>query len=314
MKHVQISYTGAISTGDYGNYSSNTWYAVTNLSGTPNIGCGLCHPQSDATHNNGTVNLNFNIADTGAAGTMKAKNSATESYSQTERTSVTCSSVYCHSDGAGTYKTSPDWFGGTFTGNKCDDCHGNSPATSSHAKHVVGIHYLGIYTGTTGLATAGTGNTNSHGNASYSSTINCNTCHNSTVTASANDQNTVCLTCHNGTDATLRGNLTIAAGSTTHVNGTPDIAFSAVNVKSKAQVRDDITTVADINESWDRTVSGAAYKAAGAYDRSRNALNTVTMYNSTTKTCSTIACHNGNSIKWGATGVSCNNCHTGMPK
>ncbi|MBI5099392.1 MAG: CxxxxCH/CxxCH domain-containing protein, partial [Nitrospirae bacterium] len=85
---------------------------------------------------------------------------------------------------------------------------------------------------------------------------------------------------------------------------------SAVNVKSKAQVRDDITTVTDLNENWSRTVG---YKAAGAYDNANNALNSGTMFNSATKTCSTVACHNGNSVKWGVA-ISCNNCHTGMPK
>jgi len=309
--HVQSAYVGTLSSSDYGNYATNAWYSYSNTGGTPDMGCGFCHPQSDATHNNGTVNLNFSPSDTGAAGTLKAKNNATPSYSQTQRVSVTCSSVYCHSDGAGTYKTSPEWFAGNFVGNKCDDCHGNSPTTNSHAKHVVGIHYLGIYTGSTGLATAGTGNTNSHGSATYSTTINCNACHYNTVTDSINDANAVCLTCHNGTDATSQGEMTIAVASTTHVNGTPDVAFKTVNVKSKAQVRNDITTVTDLNENWSRT---SGYKAAGSYDNANNALNTANMYDGTARTCSAVACHNGNSVTWGATGIGCKNCHTGMPK
>jgi hypothetical protein len=87
-----------------------------------------------------------------------------------------------------------------------------------------------------------------------------------------------------------------------------------VNVKSKAQLRDDITTVTELNESWDRTASGVGYKAAGAYDEANNALNTATMYNSTSKSCATVACHNGNTAVWGDTGVSCTYCHSNLPK
>jgi predicted CxxxxCH...CXXCH cytochrome family protein len=105
--------------------------------------------------------------------------------------------------------------------------------------------------------------------------------------------------------------MTIAVASTTHVNGTPDVAFKTVNVKSKAQVRNDITTVTDLNENWSRT---SGYKAAGSYDNANNALNTANMYDGTARTCSAVACHNGNSVTWGATGIGCKNCHTGMPK
>jgi predicted CxxxxCH...CXXCH cytochrome family protein len=104
--------------------------------------------------------------------------------------------------------------------------------------------------------------------------------------------------------------MVIAALTTTHLNGTADVALNAISVKSKAQLRDDITTVAEINESWDRTASGAGYKAAGAYDQARSALSTATMYNSTNNTCSAVACHNGNTAVWGDSGMSCNYCHS----
>jgi predicted CxxxxCH...CXXCH cytochrome family protein len=267
-KHIDTAYVGTVTGGDYGNTGS-TWYDYSNTGGTPDAGCGYCHPQSDANHMDGNIDLNFDPADTGAAGTLKARNASVESYSQTGGTSVTCSSVYCHSDGNDDatpgvygYQTSPDWYGGTFGADRCDDCHGNSPATNSHGKHVVGIHYDDIYSGSSGLATEGTGNTNSHGNSSYSTTINCNNCHNATVTTSANDQNTVCDDCH-GSTAGLQGDMVIAAASAVHVNGTVNLSFASINVKSKAQLRDDITEVTELDNSWDRTVSGVGYKEAG---------------------------------------------------
>jgi predicted CxxxxCH...CXXCH cytochrome family protein len=312
-KHIQTAYVGKLSTNDYGNVS-NGWYSFTRSGDTPDMKCGFCHPQSSSTHRNGTVNLNFDPSDGGAAGTLKAKNASTQSYSQTEGSSVTCSSVYCHSDGYNSgsgygYKTTPQWYGGAFVDNKCDDCHGNSPATNAHGEHVVGIHYDTIYTGTTGLMTTGSGNNNSHGNTTYSTTINCNICHYNTVTVSYNDQNTVCNTCHNGSP---QGDMVIDAGSTTHVNGTPDIALNPINIRSKAQIRNDITTITELDNNWDRTVSGVGYKAAGAFDESKNALNTATDYNSGTTSCA-VACHNGNALNWGSSSVSCDSCHTGLP-
>jgi predicted CxxxxCH...CXXCH cytochrome family protein len=307
------SVSGAVSTNDYGNTNGGTnadWVAVNIIGATEDyeFGCGNCHPVDPAFHMNDVVNLTLN---NNHGGTLKSLNNVSDDDSGYTQDPVTCSAAYCHSKGDGTFDvTSPEWYTQTVSGN-CDDCHGNSPDTNAHGVHVVGIHYDNIYTGTIGLATAGTGNTDSHGSSTYSSTINCNTCHYNTVDASANDKNTLCATCHT---ASPQGDMAIASGSATHLNGTADVALDAISVKSKAQVRDDITTVADLSESWDRTVSGAAYKALGAYDSARQALNTGTMFNNTTKTCSAVACHNGNSITWDAGSVSCNRCHTGMPK
>jgi predicted CxxxxCH...CXXCH cytochrome family protein len=246
-------------------------------------------------------------------GTLRSLNDVTDDtsgYSQTQGTSVTCSAAYCHSQGEGTFVVSPEWYAGSVSGS-CDDCHGNSPSTNAHGKHIVGIHYDTIYSGTTGLATAGTGGTSSHGSATYSTTINCNTCHNNTVTASANDKNTVCATCHSGSP---QGDVAIAGASTAHINGAVDVAFEAINVKSKAQLRDDITTVTELNDNWDRTASGVGYKASGAYDQAKNALSTATIYNSTYNSCAAAACHNGRSAVWTDTAVECTYCHSNVPR
>ncbi len=311
-KHVQTAYVGRISSGDYGNFTTNQWYRYSTIGGRPDTGCGYCHPQSAATHMNGAVNLNFNPNDAGAAGTLKAKNNPVQNYAQNQRVSVTCSSVYCHSNGylnGGLYAfvQTPNWYGGLFTGDRCAACHGNSPTGSNaHAAHAVGIHYTNIFTGTTGTAAAGNTSTSSHGYADTngteltSTTLNCNICHNSTVTTAANDNNTLCATCHTGSHS--KGAMSIAAGSTTHVNGQVEIVFTSVPIRSKAQVRDSIATVAELNNTWTR-MNG--YKGAGSYDVAKTAPN----YSS--GNC-TVACHNSKPVSWGAT-LTCNSCHTDLP-
>jgi hypothetical protein len=81
-KHIQTAYVGTVSGGDYGNFATNSWYAFTNTGGVPDMKCGYCHPQSDATHMNGSINLNLDPADAGAAGTRKAQNDAVQSFTQ----------------------------------------------------------------------------------------------------------------------------------------------------------------------------------------------------------------------------------------
>ncbi|MHB8845682.1 MAG: CxxxxCH/CxxCH domain c-type cytochrome [Nitrospirota bacterium] len=321
-RHVQTAFIGKLSTGDYGRLTGGSgpnWYTYSNTGGLPDMGCGYCHPTSSANHNNGSIDLNFNPADTGAAGTLKAKNHATQTFSQTTGVTVTCSSVYCHSNGYNPgsgygYQTSDNWYTATVTGDVCAGCHGNWPNDSgqksgspAHTGHAVGIHVDDIYTGTTGTLAAGTGNADSHGDTLYSTTINCSLCHNGTVTVSQNMNASKCISCHSaGANAVA---MTIDAASTLHVNGEVDVAFNAVSVKSKAQLRDTITTVAELNNNWTRTVG---YKVAGAYDAATNALNTGTMWNGGTKTCSNIACHNGNAVNWTDT-ISCGACHTALP-
>jgi predicted CxxxxCH...CXXCH cytochrome family protein len=308
----------ALSTSDYGNLT--WWYTYTNTGGTPYMGCGYCHPTSDAAHRTGSNNLNFAYNDTGAAGTLKAKNDDPQNFTQTEGVSVTCSSTYCHSDGyssdgtgnQGTYGyvTSPNWFVGqpsdTFVGDKCNDCHANQPTTSSHSLHAVGIHYKTLYTGTTNLMVTGSGDTNSHGNSAYSTTINCHLCHNSTVTMSANAENSICSACHSDTNtpATGNDNMVIDGSSTVHVNGTPNVVFANVTMKSKAQIRDNIATVTELSNNWTRDAVG--YKAAGAFDQANSPLNAGSY---SAGTCSSIVCHNGYDATWTDTAKSCDYCH-----
>ncbi len=311
-RHVQTAYVGKVSQGDYGNVS-NGWYAYANIGGVPNKKCGYCHPQSSATHMNGVINLNFDPSDTGAPGTMKAKNNPVQSYTQVQRVSVTCSSVYCHSSGyydGSTYQytTSPNWYGGTFSGDKCDDCHGNMPDTSSHMSHGrVAIHYDSIYNGTGGLINATGASGAGHGDENTSTTINCNLCHNNVVTMAANDKNTACSVCHSSNPV---GTMVIDPSATSHVTGTADINFADIIIRSRAQIRDDITTVTELNTYWQRN---DGYKTgATSHDSSKATLAATASYSN--GTCSTVACHNGLDITWNTSISSCRACHTDVPR
>ena len=292
-------------TSIYGNTSANYSGSTTSY----DFGCGNCHPTASASHMNGSIDLSLNPAD---GGTLKSRNVG-PTISGSGLTTV-CNNVYCHSDGKAspTFVSTPQWQN-AFTNslNTCGNCHGNSPTGANHQSHVVGIHYDTIYTGTTGLATAGTATANSHGNSAYSTTINCNLCHNSTVPSKArNMYGSTCSTaaCHQGNTAnTTNAMVTADLTKTMHVNGQPDVVFQTVNVKSRAQLRDDIATVTELNSSWTRT-SGNYKAGATPYDQAKSALNTGTMWNGVSKTCSNIACHNGNAVTWSAT-LTCGSCH-----
>ncbi|ACM21054.1 cytochrome c, 20 heme-binding sites [Geotalea daltonii FRC-32] len=304
-----------------------------------NFGCSNCHPLDVLTkHVDGYIDVTLNATNTGNGGSvgyLRSRNSATadglapskgaSGIYGTSGASVRCSASYCHSNAyAGNQKfiDSPDWYG-SYTGtDKCAMCHGNSPnandptnqpgSPAHYSKnflgfanissgHVIGIHAKNIFTGRFGLAAVGNTAVGSHGNASTSSTINCNMCHYSTVTTYANDKNKACAPCHSSTP---KNPAELIADKTFHINGKVDVAFAPIRVKSKAQIRG-----ADYNSSlWSRQVG---YKVSGAYDVAFKTFTTATQWNETTKTCSNIACHNGASVKWGDTGgvTNCASCH-----
>ncbi|WP_054692753.1 CxxxxCH/CxxCH domain c-type cytochrome [Geotalea toluenoxydans] len=228
-----------------------------------------------------------------------------------------CDLVYCHSDGKNAMVAGPTGNGHapvwttTFAvlgGDRCTKCHGNSPQTAAHNAHQVGIHYDNIYNGTSGkLAAVNTGSS-SHGVAGQSTTITCNTCHYKTITASGNDQNTLCKTCHTG-PTHLQGNAAIADFSF-HVNGRKEISFKpSLKVISKAQLRQ--TSFSNYSGLWVR--NGGNYKnGVNAFDTAKTAL-TDTMWNSTAGNCSNISCHNlrvGETVNWTDTTISCQSCHS----
>lgn len=108
-------------------------------------GCGQCHKGNS--HNSGSTFQDLFIDKTGivaaTAGAVPAYNGAGNG---------TCSSVYCHSNGAprnasltpvlGPPGTAiPSWNGGNATLNSCSACHSALPATNAHTRHVSGKGY-----------------------------------------------------------------------------------------------------------------------------------------------------------------------------
>lgn len=292
--HLQHVAVGATSYGQTGNSSTTDAY---------DFKCGECHGNTLANHINGSASF-------GAVGWQGA--------------GKTCNASYCHSNGAATpvYKASPAW-GNTFTGDPCAGCHGNSPDTQAHAAHVVAIHWdsdvsknrSGVYTGTIGLQGAANTGASAHGKVDTSTTINCNICHNDTVDRWRNRRNTACVGCH-GSDNTGVDDAVIKDKSK-HVNGVADVKLLPIAVKTRAQIRNDITTVPELNVTWERFdapggLFGLFYKGPDDHDQARTIFNTATMYDGTTQTCTNISCHNGNQVKW-SDSLNCDGCHTQLP-
>lgn len=330
-KHISITLVPTMY-----NYTANR-----STAGEYNFGCSNCHPVSAANHMNGSINLTLNKNEAGV-GKLRTKNSATGSgiggagsgITGTSKSNVVCAAAYCHSNGntgALVYAVTPNWYGGTFSNSdRCANCHGNAPNstiagskshynnrflgyTSTAGGHQIGIHAMSIYSSPSGLAKAGTTGRSSHGNATTSTTISCNICHYDTVTTARNDDNGVCKTCHvsGNTVGAQFGNQANIANKAKHVNGTVDVALNPVSIRSKAQMRPAYFAITTYSSAWKRNVG---YKANGAYDSAKTQLNTATMWNSTTKTCSNVACHNGQSVKWDDNNgtTSCVSCHSAM--
>ena len=324
-----------------------TFYTMTanrSTAATYNFGCSNCHLLDNPNHMNGNVILDLRPAVAGV-GTLRSANSAAITTSGAAGTAnsgttgdsvpgsvVKCLNIYCHSNGyaaSPAFATTPNWHGGSFAGDRCANCHGNSPNSTiagspAHYNgnwlgqggtggHLGGIHYSRISQYPSGLAIAGTGNASSHGNAATATTISCNVCHYETVTAARNDDNVVCVTCHvtGNSVGAQTGNTAAITDKSKHVDGTVNIAFQPVNILSKAQVRNQSLVIHPYSSAW---IRNAGYKQDGSYDSAKAALNTATMWNGTTKTCSNIACHNGLNVKWSDTGgtTTCVSCHPAL--
>jgi predicted CxxxxCH...CXXCH cytochrome family protein len=151
-----------------------------------NFECAQCHNATvslgndrvitGTVHANGTKDVAFQLGGTWAAGSMS------------------CSSVYCHSSGKGTYANPPAWGSATDLG--CNACHGtgNSLGRPDYAN-----------------GGAGTASANSHAKHA----------------ATAAD----CGTCHTNTTAT---GMAIRSGSTLHTNSVINITFDAAKAGAGA--------------------------------------------------------------------------------
>ncbi len=326
-KHIDLTQTSVFYT-----YTANRSSGDEGLStAVYRFGCSNCHPTDEATyHTNGTVDVTIKPA-TGA-GALRNKNvnitadgiNVAGSHVFKTGSTLTCDNVYCHTNGyaANTNwnNVTPAWTGSFANADRCANCHGNSPnvtiaGSPAHTAHVVGIHADDIFSGVIGKLSAGTGGTGgnttaaSHGSAVQATTINCNICHNTTVTYARNDRNPSCST--TGCHATPT-NMAQINNRANHVNGRVDVSFQNIAIVSKAQLRS--VSFSDYTAAggyWTRN-GGATphYKDGGlAYDTAKSALNTATMWNSTTDTCSNVACHMGKSVVWNST-LTCQGCHS----
>ncbi len=312
-------------------YNDPSWiYGITYDSGFPKYACGACHPATYALHRNGEIDLDMN-PNHSLPGTVKTKNSPagpwyTVAAAATWQTvggvkvvtgDVTCLTVYCHSNGYISpatndyqFKATPNWYAAApwASVDRCAQCHGNSPNTggtlgsAAHAKHARGIHQEDTFTGTFGNMSA----TSAHGDGN-STIVNCGVCHYDAVKVAYNDHNTICATCH-GSSAGLKGVMDIDQQNTVHVNGNIDVTFAEpLNLKTKAQLRDDITTVPSLNASWTRL---GGYKQ---WSTSADITKTTPTYSA--GTCLSTACHNAMPMQWGQAGpLQCMVCHIGLPK
>ena len=92
-----------------------------------------------------------------------------------------------------------------------------------------------------------------------------------------------------------------------HVNGLVNVKFAAVNVKSKAQIRD--ASFSSYSAVWARTT----YKVdSGSYDTAKKPLNQATFTAGGVAgqgSCATVSCHNGYTVNWNDS-LTCESCHS----
>lgn len=298
------------------------------------FGCGNCHPIDSSRHMNGRVDVEL-YDSTAAAGSLKALNATTASYS-----GGTCNGVYCHSGGQQTpaFVATPVWTG-SFTTPRCGACHGNPPAypsggagTPTANLHLVladdgyeSGHYLGL---------PGPWHTSYHGTLG-ASPITCQTCHDRTVAASNAGPGglyyldtqgsydlgglgpTHCDSCHTGAS----GAPAVGTGRVLpryHVNGRRDVFFDA---------RTSIPATATglptgVNRPrypyWVRAVP-TTLPPDSAVDGTTWSLNlSRSTYDPATRSCASVPCHLTQSynasepLVWGVSPVgmaTCNACH-----
>ena len=331
-----------LSTNDY---IDAAWiYSIKYRKGFPQFACGFCHPMDIGLHKNGQVELDLD-PNHALRGSVKTKNKEGGPWviDRHELNVVVCNNVYCHSSGYVSdatnqyqFQRTPDWYwsdrnNGTsaFAGvDNCAQCHGNSPNTlavtfenrtstkegsSAHARHVVGNHYKDVFDGYSGkLKYAGIAGSGAvHGDPKTSTNFNCNLCHFNTVRDAFNDLGSTCNDCHKPTGGNipggLKGLLRVYSSSNAHVNGNVDIAFiQPFTVKSKAQLRDSISSVQSVYTSWTRA---KGYKTYSSHDIARSVPSYVG------GACSTTACHNATLMEWRTKGpLDCAACHIGLPQ
>jgi predicted CxxxxCH...CXXCH cytochrome family protein len=296
------------------------------------FGCANCHPMDSANHLDGGIDVDLNRVNVAGVGRLRFLNASSASY-----TGGACANLYCHSNasriaGESNVRTNTSlaWTT-TFAaagGDRCAYCHGNQPTTGAHAAHSVGVHTFNdgrhvvqggmiegnIFNGKVGKVGISSRKNTAHGNAANSTTLSCNICHSTVVATAFNDMNDRCKLCHfsGNTRGALFGRPAAINSLQYHVNGSRDVAFAPVKVKSKAQVRPE--SFKYYSGVWQRT----SYKNMStlSFDTAKLALNTATMWNYSSpmySNCSNIACHNGKKVNWNLANFNdpnkCMDCH-----
>jgi predicted CxxxxCH...CXXCH cytochrome family protein len=282
------------------------------------FGCSVCHPVNNANHGNGTVVLTLN--NEAGGGTIKTK-TTTAGYTGTIGTgNLRCQNVYCHSNGKSVFGNTSTWRYAYKPADRCGMCHGNGPNGTSHDSHVASLHNDDIYRGYSSgkmPAAGAVGVRAGHGDPAQSTTISCYLCHNGTTTVARNKYNSACsnAACHGnatGQNADATG-ATYITSLASHVNGSVEVQFANVVVKSKAQVRDAsfIRYTGGVN-GWKR--NGTYKTGTLAYDYAKNSLTSGT-FNSGTGSCNNVACHPAAAVNWTTDygkAANCVICHDGL--
>ena len=272
--------------------------AVLSVAGDYVFGCANCHPASLAGHMDGSVEVSLNSLD---GGLLKGKNGVTtanDGYIRVAGSSVVCSAAYCHSNGmaSSVFSSSPDWYGGSYSGDPCAMCHGNAPnsggkvGSSPHYNaNSQGIGRLGgHFTGIHAASLPG------HGDTSISTTISCNICHYATTKAGSNDNFPVCSACHNGTAAPRKGSLMKSdLDLALHLNGRADVVFAPVRIKTSA-------TTSGVLTGWSSASGGSV--TTETLDKA--------VWDGVLKSCANVGCHFLRPTSWSSDGFSCASCHT----
>jgi predicted CxxxxCH...CXXCH cytochrome family protein len=251
------------------------------------VTCDVCHSGAGTNtelHANGTVNVSltnpFVAKILSLLATVMPK-TVTFSYDAAART---CSGVSCHGG-----LTTPSWNGETTT---CISCHGNPPAGNAHSKHLslAGVTCDACHNGAganTALHANGTVNvsvattfvtkTGTFNYNSASGTCSAVSCHGGQPTPSWTTGSAVCTSCH----------------------GNPP----AGNAHSKH--------LALSGATCDTCHSGAG---AGTSLHANGTVNISHNFNVTTRTCSGVSCHGGQTTPaWDTPSAGCTTCHGNPP-
>jgi predicted CxxxxCH...CXXCH cytochrome family protein len=290
----------------------------------------------------GTIQVSLFEASVPAT-SLKARNAATAAFDPTART---CSGVYCHSSGqdVGTaFATTPAWDSTAKLG--CGGCHGNPPryptggaGAASANSHIsvttdpdgdwVGGHFGGV---------GGNSHAGQHGESATldEATISCQTCHFDTTDATntgpagfyyldtsgdyvfpgaVNEWVTplVCNSCHTGAGALKQQGGKVLP--LRHVNGARDVVFDPRDALPQSIPYLPATPNKPAKPYWrtDFANSMNAWTTATRNGTTGSISVGASQYDSSTKTCTSVACHAGGSLplRWGdPVNWDCRKCH-----